>query len=88
MPKKTAAPKKTATPVPDAPVETREAKLKRLATSRVMKARNGIRLLGNLSAYKPTDADVDKIMQAIGETCAAVEARLRGTRKDSTEFTL
>lgn len=69
-------------------IETREQKLIRLATKRVVKACRYIRFVGNLSAYKPTDAQIDKMMEALGESCARVDARLRGTRKDDIKFDL
>lgn len=70
------------------PNESKQEKLFRLAQSRVTAACNKIRLVGNLSAYKPTDAEVDKIMQALGSTCANVETKLRGTSIKNIEFTL
>jgi two-component sensor histidine kinase len=68
--------------------ETREDRLIRLAHARVKKAMNAIRLIGNLSAYKPTDEQVDAIMEALGDSCARIDARLRGTKKDVVPFTL
>ncbi|MDR5730670.1 MAG: hypothetical protein RB191_24940 [Terriglobia bacterium] len=88
MATKKAATKKS-TPLPaDVMPETREDKLRRLAIKRVNKAVNSIRLIGNLAAYKPTDEQVDKIMEQLGETCARIDARLRGTKKDAAAFTL
>lgn len=74
----------------DVPVveETREQKLARLANKRVTAALNKIRLIGNLSAYKPTDEDVDKICVAIADAAQRLEARLRGVRREHADFTL
>jgi hypothetical protein len=68
--------------------ETKQDKLYRLSQARVTAAINRIRLVGNLSAYKPTDPQVDAIMEALGEACARIDARLRGTKKDAVPFTL
>lgn len=68
--------------------ETKEDKLRRMAKARVTKAVNVIRLIGNLAAYKPTEEQTDKIMEAIGSMCAAVEARLRGVKRDDKPFTI
>jgi hypothetical protein len=68
--------------------EPKEAKLLRLAKSRVTRAVNSIKFVGNLAAYKPNDEQIDKIMQAIGGTAASVEARLRGTKRDGAAFSL
>ena len=86
MPKKAAVRKQSAevTEIP----ETKEQKLVRLGGKRVASALQRIRLIGNLHSYKPTDGDIDKIMTALGDACAGVEARLRGTRKESYTFTL
>lgn len=73
------------TPVP---VETKEQKLIRLSTARVGKACKAISLIGNLAAYKPTDDDVDKIMEALGGQASSVEARLRGVKKEIQPFSL
>lgn len=70
------------------PNETKEMKLSRLGAARVQSATTRIRLVGNLAAYKPTDPQIDKIMTALGEACARVEARLRGTRAETTAFSL
>lgn len=74
--------------MPPATPETRAEKLVRLAEKRITKAVNTIRLIGNLAAYKPTDPQVDKMMEALGEACARVDARLRGTRKADEKFSL
>ena len=71
-----------------APVETKEQKLLRLASKRVSKACKYISLIGNLAAYKPTPSDVDRIMSALGEHCAYVDNRLRGSKSTETAFTL
>lgn len=68
--------------------ETRDEKMIRLGEKRVAKAMNSIRLVGNLAAYRPTDKQVDTIMEMLGSTCASVEARLRGTRRDTIHFSL
>ena len=66
--------------------ETREAKLVRLANARVTKACKYIGLVGNLAGYKPTPGQVDKIMTALGESCARVNNRLDGVRRESVNF--
>lgn len=71
-----------------APVETKEQKLQRLAEQRVPRACKYILLIGNLAAYKPTDADTDAIMAALGDACATVDNRLRAVKKSVTPFTL
>lgn len=68
--------------------EDRPAKLRRIGMERIKKAVNTIRLIGNLAAYKPTDEQIDKIMEALGGACAAIDARLRGTRKSDVDFNL
>lgn len=68
--------------------ESKEDKLIRLANPRVTKAVKAIAAVGKLAAYKPSDAQIDKIEQALGETCAAVVMRLRGTRKESFTFNI
>jgi len=85
MAKKSKTPSTSATPVV---VETKEQKLIRLATSRVAKACKSISLIGNLAAYRPTEKDVDTIMEALGATCAGVENRLRGVQKGAKPFSL
>lgn len=82
--KKSKKSEQTETAIP----ETKEQKLSRLAAKRVTKACKYISLVGNLAAYRPTDKDIDKMMEALGQSCAQVEARLRGTRKESFNFTL
>lgn len=77
-----------ASPKPAETIESREQKLERLAGKRVTSALNKIRLIGNLAAYKPDDEQVDKICVALADAAQRVEARLRGTRKESAEFTL
>lgn len=89
MPQKKPATKKAATSnEPVAQPETREQKLVRLANKRVAAAITKLRLIGNLSAYRPTDEQVDKIMEAIGSSAAAVESRLRIKRQSEDSFTL
>jgi len=68
------------------PDETREAKLVRLANARVTKACKYIALVGNLAGYKPTPGQVDKIMTALGESCARVNNRLDGVRRELVNF--
>lgn len=83
--------RKKATPVTDiseSTPESRQDKLVRLATARVTKAVNSIRLVGNLGAYRPTDKQVDEIMEALGEACSRIEGRLRGSKIDSAPFTI
>ena len=82
-------PKKVVKPA-DAPeaVETKEDKMVRLGTARVTRACNAIRLIGNLAAYKPTEAQIALIEETLGQSCSSVVMRLRGTRKDSFTFTL
>jgi hypothetical protein len=70
------------------PNETKEQKLARLANKRVTAACRYIRLVGNLAAYKPSEAQVRKMMIALGESCAAVENRFMGTRQESIVFRL
>lgn len=83
------ATKKTTTaPDETLPAETREDKLKRLGMARVKKACNTIRLVGNLAAYKPTDEQIDAIMEQLGSSCAAIDARMRGTKRTEVNFTL
>lgn len=88
MKKKTTPTVTDASPAPAAVKETREEKLRRLASKRVAAAATKIRLIGNLSAYRPTDEQVDKIMEALGECCARIDARLRGSKKDIDPFSL
>lgn len=85
----------TATPAPGPvavapakPAESKADKMVRLGNKRVSNTLAKIRLIGNLAAYKPSDAQIDAIMAALGESCAFVEARLRGGRKESYTFTL
>jgi len=68
------------------PVETKEQKLIRLANYRVTKACKYINYIGNLAAYKPTESQIDKMVEALGQSCARVEARLKGTRSESISF--
>lgn len=75
-------------PSPDSPKETKEQKLIRLSDARVTKACKYISLIGNLAAYKPTSADVDSIMSALGGACAQIESRLRGGVKEVIAFSL
>lgn len=70
------------------PNETKEQKLSRLANKRVTLACKYIRLVGNLATYKPSAKQIEKIMLALGESCAAVQNRFEGTRKESVTFRL
>lgn len=79
-------PRKGRKPVPEN--ETREQKLMRLAEARVTKACKYISLVGNLAAYRPNAAQIELIMKALGESCANVNNRLDGGRKDSVTFRL
>jgi hypothetical protein len=82
--------RKKATPSPDGaekPVETKEQKMLRLGNKRVTRALSAIRLIGNLAAYKPTEAQVTAIEEALGTSCLAVVQRLNGTRKEAYTFT-
>lgn len=67
---------------------TKEEILLDLGGKRVAKALKSIRLIGNLAAYKPTDDQVDRIITAIATQTQAVEARLRGTKRDTVHFSL
>lgn len=87
MPKRPTKTKPEAKPEDKAP-ETREQKLVRLANARVTKACKYISLVGNLAAYKPTDAQIAKIMAALADSCARVENRMTGTRTESISFTM
>lgn len=82
MAKKSTSKKTEDSPEPTV-VETKEQKLIRLANKRVANACAKISLIGNLGAYKPTDEQVTKIMTALGESCARVQNRLEGSRKES-----
>lgn len=88
MPVKKATKKTTPVTEPEAPAETREQKLQRLGSKRVTIALDKIRLIGNLAAYKPDDVQVDKICMAIADAAQRLEARLRGIRKDTSDFKL
>lgn len=70
------------------PNETRDQKLERLATARVTRACKYIAYCGNLAAYKPTSAQVEKILGALVASCQGVQRRLEGTRVESFTFTL
>lgn len=87
MPSKSTKRKESSSEVAVIP-ETREQKLVRLANKRVANAIAKITVIGNLAAYKPTGEQIEKIMTALGESCARVQNRLEGTRKDSVTFTL
>lgn len=73
-------------PVPEN--ETREDKLIRLAEARVNAACKRIKLIGNLAAYKPTAAQTEQIMQALGMACANVNNRLDGVKAESIVFSI
>lgn len=71
--------------------ETPHGKFRRLAESRVNRALNDIRLIGNLSNrnnYDYTNEEIDKIFRAIDSELKQVRARfLEGARGES-EFRL
>jgi hypothetical protein len=71
--------------------ETPHDKFRRLAESRVKRALNDIRLIGNLSNrnnYDYTSEEVDKIFRALDSELKQVRARfLEGARRES-EFHL
>ena len=71
--------------------ETPHDKFRRLAESRVNRALNDIRLIGNLSNknnYDYTSEEVDKIFRALDSELKQVRARfLEGARRES-EFRL
>jgi hypothetical protein len=73
---------------PEAPKETKEDKLRRLANARVTKACKYISLCGNLAAYKPTLEDAEKIVGALANACQSVETRLSGATKTVVTFSL
>lgn len=68
--------------------ESKHDKLTRLANGRITKACKAIMQIGNLAAYKPTESEIEKMMQALGETCAGVQNRLNGVRRESITFSL
>jgi len=59
--------------------ETREQKFKRLATKRVARILNDLRLLGNLAnnSYLYSDEDVRKIFSAIEDQLSAAKSRFK-----------
>lgn len=71
--------------------ETQHDRFRRLAESRVNRALNDIRLIGNLSNknnYDYTSEEVDKIFRALDSELKQVRARfLEGARRES-EFRL
>jgi hypothetical protein len=71
--------------------ETPHDKFRRLAESRVNRALNDIRLIGNLSNknnYDYSSEEIDKIFRALDSELKQVRARfLEGARRDS-EFRL
>lgn len=79
-------PRKGRKPVPEN--ETREQKLMRLAEARVTKACKYISLVGNLAAYRPNAVQIGLIMSALGESCANVNNRLDGSKKETVTFRL
>jgi len=68
--------------------ESMHDKLLRLAASRVTRACKVIQHIGNLAAYKPSEAEIERIMEALGESCASVQNRLNGIRRESITFSL
>ena len=63
-------------------------KLIRLSAFRVTRACKLIQQIGNLANYKPSEPEIERIMQALGESCASVQNRLNGIRRDSITFSL
>lgn len=66
----------------------REYKLIQLTNKRMPKALNAIRMIANLRAYKPTEADIDAITQALVDAVQAVDGLLRSTGKVKAGFSL
>ncbi len=56
--------------------ETPDQTLKRLARRRVTEAIKRIRLVGNLSSYRPTEEQAKLILKALDDEMNAVERRL------------
>lgn len=65
--------------------ETKAEKFKRMATGRVQRALKTISLIGNLSGndYEYTPDQVEKIIGALRDAVAGVEARFKKTGKAS-----
>ena len=68
--------------------ESKHDKLTRLANARVTRACKVIMQIGNLAAYQPSESEVEKMMQALGESCSNVQNRLNGIRRESITFSL
>ena len=63
------------------PNETREQTFLRLATTRVNKVINDIRLIGNLGSYPSTLQQRTQMLSAIHDALSDVEYRLGGEKK-------
>lgn len=73
------------------PQESKAAKFKRLANKRVpraLKCLQYVENLGNRNQYTCTEAQADKIIEAIGIACQRVFARLKGSEADGNAFSL
>lgn len=88
MKAKTTTKKAPATTEAEAPTETRDQKLARLAAKRMNAALTKIRLIGNLAAYKPTTVQVDKIAETLATAVQAIDARLRASAPSEEGFIL
>ncbi len=60
----------------NAKLESREDKLKRLASMKVGKALHHINLCANLAYYKPTPTQVSVIIEALTSAVSEVKSRL------------
>jgi len=80
--------KTTATASVSTSKETKEQALVRLATNRVGKALKALDIVGNLGAYKPTEAQVKSIIVALDNRLSEVEGRLKGSKTEAAGFTL
>lgn len=67
---------------------TRQEALVRLASKRVGKALKALDLVGNLAAYKPTEAQVKSIMTALDARLQELDGRFKGTTKQAAGFKL
>lgn len=76
---------------PNAPVESKAAKFRRLANRRVPKALKALQYvenLGNRGQYQLTEQQADRIIEVIGVACQRVFARLKGNEADISGFSL
>lgn len=71
-------------------VETKQDRFKRLATKRMQKALNDIRLVGNLSGpgYESTPEQVNLIERALAEAVTDVIGKLHGQAAEKQAFNL